>query len=174
MDVIELLTEDHRRVRELIDRIVSTDDGEGSPEVAELMKELAVHAGVEELIVYPRACEKVPVGYHMTEEHLKEHQRVKDLLAALEHAGKYDKRLALATLDTYLRAHVEKEEHKLFPAMRRHMSAEELEKLGEAVAKAKKVAPTHAHPHAPRRPPGNIFADGAAAIVDRIRDKIAG
>ncbi len=39
------------------------------------------------------------------------------------------------------------------------------------MAKAKGLAPTHPHPHAPNTPPGNIVG-GAAAAVDKVRDAV--
>jgi hypothetical protein len=35
---------------------------------------------------------------------------------------------------------------------------------------AKKVAPTHPHPHAPNSPPGNLAVGPVLALVDRVRD----
>jgi hypothetical protein len=42
--------------------------------------------------------------------------------------------------------------------------------LGEKMVKAKAMAPTHPHPHAPNTPPGNIMAGPMAAMADKVRD----
>jgi len=42
--------------------------------------------------------------------------------------------------------------------------------LGEKMAEAKAMAPTHPHPNAPNTPPGNIVAGPLAAIADKVRD----
>jgi hypothetical protein len=42
--------------------------------------------------------------------------------------------------------------------------------MGQAMEKAKALAPTHPHPKAPNEPPGNIVAGLGAAVIDKVRD----
>jgi hypothetical protein len=63
------------------------------------------------------------------------------------------------------------EEHHI-PKIRKALSPADLRDLGEQMAKAKEVAPTHPHPRAPDEPPGNLVAGAAAAVVDRGRDLV--
>jgi hypothetical protein len=47
---------------------------------------------------------------------------------------------------------------------------ERLAEMGEALAEAKKVAPTRPHPRMPDEPPGNLLGAPAAALVDKALD----
>jgi hypothetical protein len=65
---------------------------------------------------------------------------------------------------------VAEEEGKVFPALRSNAKEDELMELGEKIAHAKTMAPTHPHPNAPSTPPGNIVAGPLAAVADKVRD----
>jgi hypothetical protein len=49
-----------------------------------------------------------------------------------------------------------------------------LSDLGEAMAAARKGAPSHPHPRSPDTPPGNVVVGMQAGIVDRICDTVNG
>ena len=69
-----------------------------------------------------------------------------------------------------VRHHVEEEEQEMFPRIRKSLSRSDLQDLGEALANAKKVAPTHPHPKAPDEPPYNAIASVVSGLIDRARD----
>ena len=51
------------------------------------------------------------------------------------------------------------------------MAQQAFEELGQALHKAKKVAPTRPHPHIPDQPLGEAVL---GAVYDRLRDRIQG
>ena len=61
---------------------------------------------------------------------------------------------------------------EMFTKMRKHMDRRRLLEMGELMAAAKKIAPTHPHPHAPATPPGNLVTGAAAGVMDRARDAL--
>jgi len=67
---------------------------------------------------------------------------------------------------------VKEEEGELFPKMRREFTKGELDELGQALADAKKVAPTKPHPRAPDEPPGNMMAAAAQAPFEIARQAV--
>ncbi|HEY3238090.1 MAG TPA: hypothetical protein VGL92_00905 [Acidimicrobiia bacterium] len=69
-----------------------------------------------------------------------------------------------------VRHHVEEEEQELFPKVAKAFGKQRLAELGDALAEAKKVVPTHPHPRLPDEPPGNILATPGAALVDKALD----
>ncbi len=73
-----------------------------------------------------------------------------------------------------VRHHVEEEESDFFPKVRRELSRTELADLGQALADAKKSAPTHPHPRSPDAPPVNAVVGAIAGVVDRVGDNISG
>jgi hemerythrin superfamily protein len=171
LDAIELLTADHRKVDQLFDRLDTATGEDRTGIVCDIVRELSIHAAIEEQLLYPTARKKVPSTEALVDRNIREHQQIKELLADIEKAGYADAPVSiLQTLKTEVRQHVEEEETQFFPQLRQGLTTEELAKLGEALAMAKKAAPTHPHPHAPSEPPGNIVAGIAAAVVDRARD----
>jgi hemerythrin superfamily protein len=103
---------------------------------------------------------------------LEEHQEVKELLAKVDGrpANDPEVRKTFGELKSAVEEHVSEEEGKLFPALRQHAKEDELMEMGEKMAKAKAMAPTHPHPNAPNTPPGNIVAGPLAAMADKVRD----
>jgi len=92
----------------------------------------------------------------------------------IERLGADDERFEpkVRVLIDNVRRHVQEEERDLLPAMKRALSPEEAQTLGEALVRAKSAAPTRPHPGAPDEPPANALANVGAAAYDRSRDAI--
>jgi hypothetical protein len=73
-----------------------------------------------------------------------------------------------------VRHHVQEEEEEYFPKVRDELGRNALNDLGDAMAAAKEVAPTHPHPRSPDTPPGNLVVGTAAGVVDRVGDTASG
>lgn len=173
MDVIERLKGEHREVQDLLDRFEQGRLDPMSDAVDRIVRELSIHAGVEELVVYPGVEAAVPWGEGLVTSHLQEHQLVKELLAEIEDAPAVDRIPMLGALAVYVRVHVAHEETKMFPALRQYATESQLLDMDAAVEKAEQVAPTHPHPYAPNRPPANAVADAFAALLDKARDSLS-
>ena len=171
-DAIELLESDHREVDQLFAQIES-GQGDKDETVRKIVKELSGHAAIEEQILYPAMRRALSDGDAKVEEAIQEHQEMKEALADIESLGSSPQREGkLQKLMADVRHHVQEEENELFPEMRSAVGEDELQKMGAAMAAAKKMAPTHPHPNAPNTPPGNIVAGAAAAVMDKVRDAI--
>ncbi|GAC1336135.1 MAG: hemerythrin domain-containing protein [Myxococcales bacterium] len=186
MDAIVLLQQDHRTVESLFKQYEALGDRaqQAKKKVAQkIIRELAVHASIEEMLFYPaiRAAAKAKetkaneAADDLVLESLEEHHVVKWTLAELEKMNPEDERFdaKMTVLMESVRHHVEEEEQDLFPKARK-MLKDAIVDLGEAMAKAKKTAPTRPHPRAPDQPPGNFVAGPVAAAMDRGRDLAAG
>lgn len=173
-DAIQLLTSDHTEVEQLFTQIESMPEGPPRAHlVADIVRELSVHAAIEEQILYPAMRKALPDGETLVQEAIDEHQEVKEALAAIERAetpAERDPLLARVIGD--VRHHVEEEETELFPKLRASVATEELRDMGAKLATAKKVAPTRPHPNAPNTPPANIIGGAAAAVLDKARDAL--
>jgi hemerythrin superfamily protein len=173
-DAIELLTSDHREVEQFFRQYEAAthDDGVARHAAEEIIKGLSVHAAIEEMILYPTMRKAAPEQEGLVDHSLEEHQEVKELLARVDGkpANDAEVRKIFGELKSSVEEHVSEEEGKLFPALRRHVKEDQLMELGEKMAKAKAMAPTHPHPNAPNTPPGNIVAGPFAALADKVRD----
>jgi hemerythrin superfamily protein len=173
-DAIELLTSDHREVEQLFHQYQAAthDEGVARHAAEEIIKELSIHAAVEEQILYPTLRRVDPGSGGLVDHSLEEHQQVKELLAEVDGKPANDPhvRATFDKLKSAVEEHVSEEEGKIFPTLRRHVDEAKLADMGQKMAKAKAMAPTHPHPNAPNTPPGNIVAGPIAALADKVRD----
>lgn len=171
-DAIELLTTDHAEVEQMFRQVESMPESDSRNQlVGDIVRELSVHAAIEEQILYPAMRKALPDGDTLVQEAIEEHQQVKETLSAIERADSPDQRdPLLVQLMGNVRHHVDEEETELFPKLRASIGQEELRTMGAELAKAKKLAPTHPHPNAPNTPPGNVVGGAAAALIDKARD----
>lgn len=174
MDAITLLKQDHKTVEGLFKKFEKTAPTAmaAQRELAEkIVKELSIHAAVEEQVFYPAVREAVPDAEDHVLEALEEHHVVKWVASELDGMSPDAERFRakMTVLIESVRHHVEEEEGQLFPQVRQALGRKALGEIGGALEAAKKVAPSRPHPRAPDTPPGNLVA-GAASLVDRARD----
>jgi hemerythrin superfamily protein len=179
MDAITLLRDDHKTVEQLFKRFEKAGDRayvEKRQIVDRIIEELSVHAAIEEQVFYPVARETVPGTEDVALESLEEHHIVKWLLSELvdldpEHE-RFDAKVTV--LMENVRHHVEEEQDEFFPKVRAQLSRTALADLGQALADAKKTAPTRPHPRLPDAPPGNSVVGALAGVVDRVGGNVSG
>lgn len=140
MDVIQLLHADHQRVRELFFQFSQADkDKEKAQLVQQILKELYMHATLEEEIVYPALREEGDDVEDMMDEADTEHHVVKLLMAELVEMKPGDDHFdsKVTVLCELVDHHVKGREKEMFEKMSE--SDIDLEELGEAVLKRKSV-----------------------------------
>jgi hemerythrin superfamily protein len=171
-DAITMLREDHRAVEKLFKSFQKAGPNALKTKarlVDEMIRELTIHASIEEQIFYPTVREDVQDLDSDILEALEEHHVVKWLLSELNgldpSAERFDAKVAV--LIDSVRHHVSEEEGELFPAVRQAFSRQALVSMGDALAAAKKGAPTKPRPRLPDEPPFNRLADAGAGAVDR-------
>jgi hemerythrin superfamily protein len=172
MDVIELLSDQHRQVESLFEQFQrATDAGIKASIARDIIVLLSKHSGVEEVDVYPVI--KREVGEAAAGSLTHEHQELKQILADIEGAepgsADFDQKVAKARLA--VQEHVAEEEGQVFPLLRQRVSAERLDGLAEAVMARWAGAPTHPHPN---QPPANKVTGPVVGLVDKARDAIRG
>ena len=179
MDAITLLREDHKTVEQLFKRYEKAGDRayvEKRQIVDRIIEELSIHAAIEEQVFYPVARATVANTEDIALESLEEHHIVKWLLSELVDldptAERFDAKVTV--LMENVRHHVEEEQTDFFPKVRDGLSRTALADLGEALAEAKKSAPTHPHPRSPDTPPGNSVVGTISGVIDRVGDNISG
>jgi hemerythrin superfamily protein len=135
INVLDLLASQHAEVDQLISQLES---GDGDPEEVfrELADKLAAHATVEEKIFYPAVMqdETSELLHESVEEHLAVKRVLADMLKLDPVLDKeeFDAKLSVLKEQVSHHAHAE-EEQKLFPRLRKTMSAEELAGIGNEV-----------------------------------------
>lgn len=147
MDAIVLLKEDHKTVNGLFkefEKAKTATPAARKKIVDQIIKELTVHAYIEEKHFYPTARKAVPETEDHVLESIEEHHVVVWMLSELAALSPKDEHYdpKVRVLIENVRHHVEEEEKEWFPKVRSAMSRTELTSLGEALAAAKPDAPS--------------------------------
>ena len=179
MDAITLLKDDHKAVEALFKRFEKAGDKafvEKRAIVDKIIEELSIHAAVEEQLFYPVTRATVPDTEDIALESLEEHHIVKWVLSELDawtrrtSASTPRSRSSSRTCATTSRKRKRSTSRRCATSSAATPSSD----LGDAMAAAKKVAPTHPHPRSPDTPPGNLVVGTAAGVVDRVGDTVSG
>lgn len=142
MNALDLMKKDHRKVEELFKQIEETTERAEVTRTelfAKIKLELDAHAYMEESVFYP-ATDEAEATHELTLEAYEEHKVVKDLLAQLDAEAK-DSEEWMAKCKVMIENvthHVKEEEDELFPDVKKVMSDEELEALGDEMEAVKK------------------------------------
>jgi hemerythrin superfamily protein len=140
MDALELLKRDHQKVKELFEKAEATENAKQQKPIFDQIKtELETHARIEEAVFYP-AIEKYEELKDMVLESREEHKQIKTLLREMENLNSSNEKFEakLEVLMENVEHHAEEEEEgKMFPKVRKLMSREDLEQLGEELEAAK-------------------------------------
>jgi len=136
---VEMLKTDHQRVHSLFEDY-ETAGGEDKTAIAnKIMKELEIHAAIEEEIFYPAFREKSgKQGQDMVTEALEEHQSVKTVLNELKTMEPDDETFESRFLDMMhdVEHHVGEEEGEMFP-LAEEVLGSDLEELAAEMQKRK-------------------------------------
>ena len=179
MDAITFLKDDHHTVEQLFKRFEQAGERAHVQKrgiVDRIIEELSVHAAIEEQVFYPVARATVPESEDIVLESLEEHHVVKWLLSELVDMDPAHERFGakVTVLIENVRHHVKEEETDFFPKVRERLGRNELADLGQALADAKKSAPTRPHPRMPDAGPANLVAGAITGVVDRIGNNLSG
>ena len=143
-NAIELLKEDHKKVKELLEELTGTTtraEKKREQLLARIEHELKVHTQIEEEIFYP-AFKAAGGAEHkeMNFEALEEHRAVDklvlpDLKKTSTTSDQFSGRAKV--LKELVEHHADEEEKEMFKMAKKAMSADELKKLGEQMAQRK-------------------------------------
>jgi hypothetical protein len=119
MKVSDLLKEDHRKVQELFRKFENADDDESKLEIArQALRELVIHATVEEDMVYPAVTEEID-DKEKVEEAYEEHHVAKFLISELAkmRPGSEHSDAKFKVLSEMVKHHIKEEESQILPKL---------------------------------------------------------
>jgi len=135
-DALSFLQEQHEELDELLEKIEKAKTPETRKSYfVEMADLLAAHSTIEEKIFYPGVKDKKTEDMLLeaAEEHLSVKRVLADMLAMKVTDEHFDAKLA--TLKEQLSHHAhEEEEEKLFPIVRKLLSKEQLEEMGDEMS----------------------------------------
>ena len=139
---IELLKEDHRKVKKLLEQGDETTENavKTRTELLEKIKaEMQVHETIEEEIFYP-ALQQHDKAKEIVLEGYEEHHVVDQILGELDEVSVEDERWAakFSVMKENVEHHIEEEEDDMFKKAKQIFSDDELKELGERMEAKKK------------------------------------
>lgn len=175
-NLVQMLLADHRHAEQVLQGFTDTTADQKDDAFCELTYTLVRHEVAEEEVVYPALRRYVDGGDDLADMRIAEQSKAEELLAEMEEAGVDSAEFPamFTTLRSEVLAHAEAEEQSVFPELTTCISPDELLELGRRYSRAKKLAPTHPHPHSPDTPPGDLVMGPVAEVVDRVRDAVRG
>ena len=174
----ELLKRDHDRVRSLFKEYPENGDGGAkrkSEIVGELIRELTVHAKVEEQIFYPAVLDRrEKESSKIVRESFEEHNIVETLLEELSRMtpndDQYDAKVTV--LREAVEHHAKEEEDDLFPEAEDLFSNEQLEAMGAEIEDRKEEILTRLErPRRAARSARRTRSGSAARSASRTRSR---
>jgi len=114
--VVEMLKDDHEKVKGLLERFKETEGKEKIEIAKTIIQELEVHADLEERLIYPAIRDEIDAD-DMMDEAVEEHHLVHVLIAELKKLKPSDERFdaKFNVLGELVKHHVEEEEDEILP-----------------------------------------------------------
>jgi hemerythrin-like domain-containing protein len=144
MDALDLLKQDHDRIKPLLSELKETTDRAEKTRgelFSRIKEELTVHEIIEEEIFYPRLKEH-PKAKEIVLEGYEEHDVVSRLMGELDGMDATDEAFGpkAKVMAENIEHHIEEEEGEMFRQARQVFEADELDALGERMARRKESA----------------------------------
>jgi hemerythrin-like domain-containing protein len=176
MDAITFLRQDHKSVLGLFETLDGAPSGSGAEAsgletvVNNLIIAESQHEAIEEQFFWPAVRDAIGDG--VVDKALEQEQAGKQVLQRLEDGkpGEPDYHEALQEFVKMGREHIAYEQEVVWPQVEAVIGRDELEKIGEKLEAAKKVAPTRPHPKTPPNPTVLKTMGMGAAVMDHVRD----
>ncbi|MEK6705676.1 MAG: hemerythrin domain-containing protein [Bdellovibrionota bacterium] len=137
---LELLMEDHQKMRGLLERIrVSADQHEKLIFFEHLKHEVALHFSAEEMVLYPAVSEYDDLG-EFVEDAYEEHLEINDLIDEISDAEDNGETMEedFEELAESIECHVEREEDEFFVKARKTLPSFELQRLAGLIEEVKR------------------------------------
>ena len=128
--VVEMLKQDHEKVKGLFEQFEEAEGREQAEIAKTAMQELEVHAQLEEKLIYPAIREEIDEDEKMNEA-VEEHHLVHVLIGELKKIKPSDERFQakFSVLSELVKHHIEEEEGEILPkAEESNIDWDELEK----------------------------------------------
>jgi hemerythrin-like domain-containing protein len=182
MDALTFLRQDHKSVLGMLEVLYEAPSGSGAEVsgletmVTNLVIAESQHEAIEEQFFWPAVRDALDDGDALADKAIEQEQEGKKLLQQLED-GKPGEAAYQEALQQFVQAgreHIAYEQDVVWPQFEAAVGREQLEKLGEKLERAKKIAPTRPHPDTPPNPLVLKTMGKGAAIVDHVRDAFTG
>jgi hemerythrin superfamily protein len=174
-EAVPLLLDQHRQMADLFRRTLDATGPDRRREFTRLRRLIAAHETAEEVLVHPRMRWITTSGDVQARARLEEETEIKSRFRELERMDVDSDEFAtgLAEVRAATLAHNDAEEIEEFPALAEELDDRQRARLRRGLALVEAVAPTRPHPGLALAGE-HVLAGGMTAMVDRVRDLLAG
>lgn len=136
MSAMELLSQQHREVEGLFEKLKTAQGGQKIALLGRLAESLTLHATLEERHFYPLLRQSGLEA--VVSKSLADHADARRMVSEILELKRSDPRLdqTIARLESSVSAHVREEEGQLFPQARERCDAAALDRAGEEMRRA--------------------------------------
>lgn len=137
-DPIAMLKRDHKEAAAMLKELADSKPGAKRRRTAQKLADaLTLHMEIEERLVYPVVARRVgeEEAHEAEIEHTLARDGVQKMLALVDEPGFG---AVVAMLTAGIKHHVKEEETEVFPELKQQLEREELARIGDEVAAAKK------------------------------------
>lgn len=177
-NIYRVLEAEHRAIAGLVDELEARPgpDAEGRRLLLDrLIAASSRHEAAEELAFWPEVGRRAQDGRSLRDEGLRQEGDARAVLDALRfETGDAAFRSGITEVAALVRAHIEFEEERVWPALRHATGPIGARLSGARYALAARMTPTRPHPNGPQRALGLATVGAATAAVDRMRDRLGG
>lgn len=172
-DIVGQIESDHEAIARLVDEVGSAEGQRRTQLFRQLVTLLVAHEVAEEEVVFPVVRKQSDELDAEAEACIAEQSEAERRLDKMERLGPDTVEFSdeFELLRDELKLHAGHEERSIVPALSR-LAEGDRAMLASRFARARATAPTHPHPGAPDRPPGDLILGPVAALADRVRDAI--
>jgi len=141
MDALNLIKQDHKRLRKLLDEALQAEGPRREERMDHLRTELVAHERMEEEVLYPRLRDEKKAHQSVLEAYEEHHVADVILDELLDVPPETDLwKAKLKVLKENVEHHMDEEEDELFKNARAVLDREELDRLGERMERIKRSA----------------------------------
>jgi hemerythrin superfamily protein len=181
LNLVEILLLQHQQQRAVLDELHGAAGERGAASFQRLVRMLAVHESVEEIVLYPVVRANFDDGRRLARLAIEQESEIKDALADLQsgdlarghHLATVASRNRIRELEEMVHAHHDLEERQIIAVLPQLQDAPQLGGLATAFEMATHLAPTRGHHRAPTGPLANVLLGTPVAVLDKARDRRA-
>lgn len=174
-DIVEHIRRDHLTLSQMLESFDTVQRDQWGELFSSFVRTIVTHEIAEEEIVYPVIRKQSETAAEVADACITEQSAAEERLDKMEKIDPLSAEFLdeLRLLKTDVLAHASHEERDVLPYLAK-LAPDDRQMLADRYERARMIAPTHPHPKAPDKPPGNLLLGPVAAVADRVRDAIRG
>lgn len=175
-DLGQVMADEHESLSELFHRVTSPEEEDRGAVLAELIRELAAHASIEDSLVAPVVRQRLDGGTQLARQLRADSRDTQKLLVRIERRkpNSPDQPALVGRLGDVFDRHCRLWADAVQPGIDADVPAEERSALRDEIVSARALIVSHPHPHLLALGPVSRLTSRLAGRWDWLRDTVSG